>query len=910
MVKKIVSFIVILLVYCIIGAAVLIGTSNFGLGFGNNSVKSVRSAYSLDRAGDIYYINNTAEYKSLICIDSAGKKLFEKRLSQEVFGNSFVVDSIYVEHDKSIFLTVYEYDAETLFINRVSIHMFYEDGSYADEIFGEKLSCYMNSRAKPISSLSEDDSNVYFSLINGNKAEVFSAPKNNSEPFSKVNDFTLEDEPIYGSITTSSKELVVGRDGGLTVYTADGTKKLSGYTDFVFDRFWNAISGFYMQDSASGGIYAVSQEYAVSNVLAGSRIMNAEDRVSTAQMSDIAVGITGNIFGSVRAETERLYSGSFSVMSGVYTESVDKSVLINIVLAIAGVCVAIVLMTILTWDFYCSILKMRLSIMLRQSLMIAMLIFVALYSLSFFVIIPLVEEIVTEDYMHQSQLIANVMNDSINGLSESPSREEYGRYFNSIGEAAASADSDNGFFGDDEKPQIHLVENFNGVMKIIASSELYPEGYPAERLLHGGSFTKLVQESDKKEQFIISSTEDTRKMFLIRSIELSVTSNPVYLVVATRVSGLSQAVENIKIIINLFLVMGGLLLILFFMIVENITAGAVRKLKRSVDRIARGEYNAPIDIHTGDEIEDLSHSVKALSAHIVEKTTSLECLNNSYYRFVPLSFLKNLGETQIERVGKSLYAKKRMAVMFLRFNLSQPLVTMETEEIFESINSVLEQIIPIINANNGTAYNLLFNGFNAIFTESTEDALQAAIKIREVISAYNEIKRSRGKRSVDVRIVIGEDEVLLGFIGDDKRMEPTVVSTAINQAEEIERLCVSSGMYIVCTEAAYRSLPKQKYRSRCIGSFRCSDSELIRLYDMFDSDPYTLIKLKEQFINRFEVGVSLFEKKDFVKARSMFMDIIKYAADDGVSRNYMYLSEHNISSETKQLTYALYDKSN
>ena len=34
MAKKVISFIVILLVFCTAGAAVLIGTSNFGLGFG------------------------------------------------------------------------------------------------------------------------------------------------------------------------------------------------------------------------------------------------------------------------------------------------------------------------------------------------------------------------------------------------------------------------------------------------------------------------------------------------------------------------------------------------------------------------------------------------------------------------------------------------------------------------------------------------------------------------------------------------------------------------------------------------------------------------------------------------------------------------------------------------------------
>ena len=108
MAKKVISFIVILLVFCTAGAAVLIGTSNFGLGFGGMTENPVSSAYALDRAGDIYYVNRTSTGMELVCVDSTGKRLFEKKLDPAVFGGDFTVSGIYVEHDKGIYLTVYE----------------------------------------------------------------------------------------------------------------------------------------------------------------------------------------------------------------------------------------------------------------------------------------------------------------------------------------------------------------------------------------------------------------------------------------------------------------------------------------------------------------------------------------------------------------------------------------------------------------------------------------------------------------------------------------------------------------------------------------------------------------------------------------------------------------------------------
>ena len=59
-------------------------------------------------------------------------------------------------------------------------------------------------------------------------------------------------------------------------------------------------------------------------------------------------------------------------------------------------------------------------------------------------------------------------------------------------------------------------------------------------------------------------------------------------------------------------------------------------------------------------------------------------------------------------------------------------------------------------------------------------------------------------------------------------------------------------------------------------------------------------------MTRFELGVRLFEKRDYSNARAMFMDIVKYASEDGVSRNYMYLAEHNLNYENKYTTYTVY----
>lgn len=895
MAKKIISFMVIFIIYCVIAAAFLIWISGSVAKLSAASdADTALSAFAINRAGNIYYISDKKGEKALVCVASSGEMLFEKALDSEIFGGSFTVHSIYVEHDNGIYLTVYGYNEQTLLIEKAAVYAFNEDGSYADAVLSKSVSQRLNGQTNIISSFSEDDDNIYFSLLADGIAKLYAAPKNHPTERSELCEYILPDDDIYGAYTSPSGKLVLGVSGGLTVFSKDEEFHIA-HEAAIFDCLWNGIGQIYVMDSSNGNIYSVSSElsedFSLSDIVSGDSTVNTEENLTIADMTDISVGITGNVVGRIRGQSDRIYSGSFAVMSEINTDMTDKNAVINRVLVLAGTAAAVIVLSVLTWDFYCGILKMHVSILLRQSLLIIMLIFVMLYFLSYFIIIPKVESIVYSDYIRETQLIANSFEDIIIGMEA----EEYEKFIREYGIAAAADSS--------ETPDIHIVKNTNGKMQLIASSRLYPKGYPADRLFDTDSFTQAVSGGSGREVRVYDRSPEGEKLYLIRSL-----SDGMYIAVGVRLDGISDAIGNIGHTINLFLVIGGVVLALIFMIIENITAGAVRRLRRSVDHIAAGEYAFPVRVNTGDEIEELSKSIKELSAHIIEKTASLEKLNRHYYRFVPLSFLSTLGETQIERVGKALHAKRRMSIMFLRFELSRNLTGMDTDELFESINSVFEQIVPIISKNNGTAYNFLYNGFNAIFPDSSENILHTAIRIREAVEAYNKLRSENGACTADVRIVISEDSVLLGFVGDEMRMQPTAVSNAINMAEEIEKLCRSSGLYIICTESTYVHLPQERYRSRYIGCCTASDGSTVKLYDMFDGDPYFLIKLKEQFRPQFEAAVGLFEDRDFAAARSRFMDIVKYAPDDGAARNYMYLAEYNIGAERPQLTYTVFEE--
>lgn len=907
MVKKIVSFVIILLIYCILGAVLLYELSGL---FSFDSEEPFTYMYTLDHTGNIYYIKDDGTEQSMISIDESGKKKFNTKLTKDIFGENFYVDSVYVEYEKKIYLTIYEYDNESKLIKSVSVHMFVEDGSYGCEIFKLNTNFYPNACSNKISSFGENDNSVFFSVTDGNTAEVFSIDKSDSAHAEKIAEYTVDMEGRYASYTDSSARLFVGRDGGISVYAEDRTYPDIKAEGAVFDRFWNAMNGVYTADSRTGTLYIIGGDMRLSKILDPNVIINSENKLHISDFTDISLGTSGKFLGTIRGEKTKLFAGSYADVYEIDDNSRSLTDKLNTVLILLGTLAAAVLLSILTWDFYCAILKMRLSILPRQSMLLILLVFVLLYSVYNFAIRPQVTGLVLYDYAQEMITTGDMFIDSMNGTLKSQyGKVTYGgcaEYASNYGKALTES-CENTAERLSKTQSINIIEAENGKAVLIASADLYPPGYSADRLIYDINLSEELNKKTVGASYGLFQTKLGEQIILVNEISLDLSENDFYVLLSISSSGIYDELEIINNTMWIFFGIGGGMIVILIIIVENITAHAVRKLKKSVDQIALGKYDTPIEIHTGDEIEDLSVSIKALSSHILDKTTSLERLNNSYYRFVPLSFLNTLGETKIEKVSKSLYAKRNMTVLFLRFNFSQSLANMESEGIFESINLVFEKIIPVIDSHDGTAYNFQFNGLNAIFSGAPENALLAAIKIREIVVSFNDILRSQNRRTVDMRIIISSSEVLLGFIGDEKRMEPTAVSTVISQSEEIEQLCAESGMYIVCMNNAFDALPKEKFRSRRVGKVRTADGEIHTIYDMFDSDPYSLIKLKEQTAMKFELGVKLFEKKDFVNARNVFMDIVKYAPGDGVSRNYMYLSEYNIGSDAKQLTYTVYN---
>jgi adenylate cyclase len=116
----------------------------------------------------------------------------------------------------------------------------------------------------------------------------------------------------------------------------------------------------------------------------------------------------------------------------------------------------------------------------------------------------------------------------------------------------------------------------------------------------------------------------------------------------------------------------------------------------------------------------------------VEKLTNdLSKTNKAYGRFIPREFLKFLQKKDIKDVELGDQIQKQMTVFFSDIRsfteLSESMSPMEN---FNFINSYLKRINPIIRKHNGFIDKFIGDAVMAIFPNSPEDAVSAAIEIQ------------------------------------------------------------------------------------------------------------------------------------------------------------------------------------
>ena len=186
----------------------------------------------------------------------------------------------------------------------------------------------------------------------------------------------------------------------------------------------------------------------------------------------------------------------------------------------------------------------------------------------------------------------------------------------------------------------------------------------------------------------------------------------------------------------------------------------------------------------------------ALAMNLIEAQADATArLNRSLERFVPGEFLGLLGHSSVEDIHLGEARELDMAVLFVDLRSFSRIAERSTPECtFSFINEYLARVGPAVRDCGGFIDSYMGDGFMALFPGGAGDAVRCALDVLARLGAYNQDRVARGDERIRVGIGLHAGTLMIGTIGEERRLDGTVISDAVNLASRLEGVAKEYGL--------------------------------------------------------------------------------------------------------------------
>jgi len=162
------------------------------------------------------------------------------------------------------------------------------------------------------------------------------------------------------------------------------------------------------------------------------------------------------------------------------------------------------------------------------------------------------------------------------------------------------------------------------------------------------------------------------------------------------------------------------------------------------------------------------------------------------------------------------------------------------EHVLALLNDYAQAQIEAIEAHAGHVLKFIGDGLLAIFpdddsTKACTRALDAAVKMRKQVAKLNVKRAAQDLPITDTHLALHLGELLYGNLGGPRRLDFTVLGSAVNEAARIEALCASLDQKVIVSWAFHEAAGDA--RNRLVSLGRYAMKGVAKPQELFTLDP-------------------------------------------------------------------------
>ncbi len=201
----------------------------------------------------------------------------------------------------------------------------------------------------------------------------------------------------------------------------------------------------------------------------------------------------------------------------------------------------------------------------------------------------------------------------------------------------------------------------------------------------------------------------------------------------------------------------------------------------------------------------------------------------------------------------------------------------DPEALVAQLNEYLTRMTSVVFSNGGTLDKFIGDAIMAVWgnvrsfgvAQDAKNCARAALAMRWELRQLNEKWRDEGRMGLGMGIGINQGEVIVGNIGSQERMDPTVIGDSVNLASRLEGLTRIYGVDILVGATA-AELVRDEFHLRSVAPRN------------EDVDPQLL-----KWIEVYEEALEKFRARDFTQAKILFSRFLEFYPDDLLGQMYL-----------------------
>jgi class 3 adenylate cyclase len=294
------------------------------------------------------------------------------------------------------------------------------------------------------------------------------------------------------------------------------------------------------------------------------------------------------------------------------------------------------------------------------------------------------------------------------------------------------------------------------------------------------------------------------------------------------------------------------------------------------------------EVRSRDEVGRLGLSFNQMADLIQRYAGDQKKLLEAAGRFVPHDFLRFLQKKSITEVKLGDQVAREMTVLFSDIqSFTELSEKIGPEKTFNFLQSYLSRVGPVIRGHRGFIDKYIGDSIMGLFPEQPDDAVRAAVAIRAELVEYNRDRANMRYDPIAIGIGIHTGSVILGILGEEQRVDGTVISDAVNLCSRLESLTRRYGSSVLVTGDTLSRMEKSRaFHTRFVDRVRVKGrSKTTLVYEVLDGDP--LVEQKIGAKAEWDRAVQLYYDKQFAPAYKALSELRKLTPGDRVVEDYL-----------------------